>query len=309
MAFRWLDMDNFPRRAHFEYFSGLAYPYVGTTANVDITDALKRIKEEKLPFFLAVCYCAARAANGVPELRQRIKEGRIVEFDQCRVSHTVELEDETFCYCTLENEPDLAAYAAAGRKAQEAAKEKEEPLEPLFSVTRGPGDQEWPQPQCDATFLRAWEEAYGRYWSFGQGRKEEMGPPQSDPVFEEGDLPPEEEESGGEDEEAPPLPDLNGSGGEEDAEGDASAGDAGPSSASGSTATVAALVWIRPEDSVTGTRWTSPPSAILRVASDSRVRGRRTRWATSRESAAVPAIRASITPTKLRYWAERWANR
>ena len=28
-----------------------------------------------------------------PELRQRIKEGRIVEFDQCRVSHTVALED------------------------------------------------------------------------------------------------------------------------------------------------------------------------------------------------------------------------
>ncbi|MDE6932065.1 MAG: chloramphenicol acetyltransferase [Oscillospiraceae bacterium] len=124
MAFRWLDMDDFPRRAHFEYFSGLAYPYVGTTANVDITDALKRIKEEKLPFFLTICYCAVRAANGVPELRQRIKEGRIVEFDQCRVSHTVALEDETFCYCTLENEPDLAAYAAAGRKAQEAAKEK-----------------------------------------------------------------------------------------------------------------------------------------------------------------------------------------
>ena len=92
---------------------------------------------------------------------------------------------------------------------QEAAKEKEEPLEPLFSVTRGPGDQEWPQPQCDAAFLREWKEAYGRYWSFGQGRKEEMGPPQSDPILEEGDLPPEE--SGGqEEEEAPPLPDLEG---------------------------------------------------------------------------------------------------
>ena len=122
MAFRWLDMDDFPRRAHFEYFSGLAYPYVGTTADVDITDALKRIEEERLPFFLTICYCAARAANGVPELRQRIKEGRIVEFDQCRVSHTVALEDETFCYCTLENEPDFCAYLEAGRKAQEEAK-------------------------------------------------------------------------------------------------------------------------------------------------------------------------------------------
>lgn len=122
MAFRWLDMDDFPRRAHFEYFSGLAYPYVGTTANVDITDALKRIKEEKLPFFLTICYCAVRAANGVPELRQRIKEGRIVEFDQCRVSHTVALEDGTFCYCALENVPDFYGYLEAGKEAQAAAK-------------------------------------------------------------------------------------------------------------------------------------------------------------------------------------------
>ena len=61
-----------------------------------------------------------------------------------------------------------------------------------------------------------------------------MGPPQSDPIIAVGDRPPE---SGGEEgEEAPPLPDLNGSGGEEDPEGDASAGDAGPSSASGSSA-------------------------------------------------------------------------
>ena len=34
------------------------------------------------------------------------------------------LEDETFCYCTLENEPALAAYLESGRKAQEEAKRK-----------------------------------------------------------------------------------------------------------------------------------------------------------------------------------------
>lgn len=139
MAYHWLDMEHFPRREHFAYFSSLAYPYVGTTANVDITDILKKIKGEKLPFFLTVCYCAARAANGVPELRQRIKDGKIIEFDRCRASHTVALEDGTFCYCTLEDEPNLRAYLDAGRRAQEAAKRQasiaedpEEALEKFF---------------------------------------------------------------------------------------------------------------------------------------------------------------------------------
>lgn len=139
MAYRWIDMERFPRREHFAYFSSLAYPYVGTTANVDITDILQKIKREKLPFFLTVCFCAARAANSVPELRQRIRDGRIVEYDRCRVSHTVALEDGTFCYCTLEDEPDLYAYLDAGRRAQEAAKRQasieedpEETLEKFF---------------------------------------------------------------------------------------------------------------------------------------------------------------------------------
>lgn len=139
MAYQWIDMERFPRREHFAYFSSLAYPYVGTTANVDITDILQKIKQERLPFFLSVCYCAARAANSVSELRQRIRDGRIVEYDRCRVSHTVALEDGTFCYCTLENEPDFYAYLGAGRQAQEEAKRQasieedpEEALEKFF---------------------------------------------------------------------------------------------------------------------------------------------------------------------------------
>lgn len=84
-----------------------------------------------------------------------------------------------------------------------------EPPEPLFSVTRPAGAEDWPQPDCDAAFARAWRDRYDQYWLFGQGRKEELGPPQSDPVIEEGDLPSEPPPDSSE-EEAPPLPDLDG---------------------------------------------------------------------------------------------------
>ena len=128
-------MASYKRRDHFAYFNSMAYPYVGTTANVDITLLLKKIKGEKLPFFLSVCWCAARAANAVPELRQRIRGNEIVEFDCCQVSHTVALEDGTYCYCTLEDSPDFYAYLAKGKQAQEEAKRQasiaEDPEETL----------------------------------------------------------------------------------------------------------------------------------------------------------------------------------
>ena len=63
MSYKTIDMPAYPRRAHFDYFRSLAYPYVGTTVNVDITALVGRIKRTSLPFFLTVCHCVARAAK------------------------------------------------------------------------------------------------------------------------------------------------------------------------------------------------------------------------------------------------------
>lgn len=139
MQYHVIDLANYSRRDHFAYFSAMAYPYVGLTVNVDITGLLRKIRAEKLPFFLTACYCAVRAANAVPEFRQRILDGRIIQFDACRASHTVALENGTFCFCVLENAPNLADYLSMGRAAQEAAKTRptieedpEEALDKLF---------------------------------------------------------------------------------------------------------------------------------------------------------------------------------
>ena len=135
MSYKTIDMPAYPRRAHFDYFRSLAYPYVGTTVNVDITALVGRIKRTSLPFFLTVCHCVARAANSVPEFRQRIVDGGIVEFDRCRTSHTVALEDGTFCYCTLEHGLPLRVYLTVAEQAQAQAKERrsieEDPAEAL----------------------------------------------------------------------------------------------------------------------------------------------------------------------------------
>lgn len=122
MKYKYIDMDTYKRRSHFDYFSSLTYPYAGVTVNVDITDFLKVVKEKNLPFFLTFCYCVSRAANSVPQLRQRIMEGKIIEFENCKTSHTVALEDETYCYCTLDSAMPFSDYLPYALQAQENAK-------------------------------------------------------------------------------------------------------------------------------------------------------------------------------------------
>lgn len=122
MYFKQIDMDRYKRKAHFEYFKSLAYPYVGVTVNTDITKLLKVIKSEKLPFFLTFCYCVSRAGNRIPEFRQRISGDGIIEYINCPTTHTVALDDGTYCYCDLTSELPFDEYIIYAADEQEKAK-------------------------------------------------------------------------------------------------------------------------------------------------------------------------------------------
>lgn len=121
-SYRRIPLETYPRRAHFAYFKAMAQPYAGITAKVDITDFLSKVKAGKYPFFLSFLYCAARGANAVPELRQRIWGEEILEFSHCPTSHTVALPDGTYCYCTLSSDQPFSQYLPQAIRAQEAAK-------------------------------------------------------------------------------------------------------------------------------------------------------------------------------------------
>lgn len=124
MDYKYLNMETYKRKNHFEYFNSLAFPYVGLTVNVDITDLLKTIKEKKLPLFLSICYCVSKAANRVPEFRQRILNNQIVEYGYCLTSHTVALNDGTYCYCDLDSNRSFEDYICYAINEQEKAKQR-----------------------------------------------------------------------------------------------------------------------------------------------------------------------------------------
>ena len=53
MSERILNMERYERRAQFDYFRSLAYPYLGVTVEVDVTDYLARLNAAGYPFFLS----------------------------------------------------------------------------------------------------------------------------------------------------------------------------------------------------------------------------------------------------------------
>ena len=133
MNYKYIDMETYKRKSHFEYFNSLAYPYVGITVNVDITELLQVIKAKKLPFFFTICYCVSRSANQIAEFRQRILDNQIIEYDHCRTSHTVALSDGTYCYCDLDSSYSFEDYISYAAQEQEKAKQ-------MNSITEEPED-------------------------------------------------------------------------------------------------------------------------------------------------------------------------
>ena len=118
---KYIDMETYPRRSHFEYFGSLAYPYVGFTANVDVTNPIRFAKERGASTFLAILYVAVKAANAVPELRQRIIDGKIAEYDYCNIGYTVALPDKTFCNCYTESRMSIEDFFVDAKARQEEA--------------------------------------------------------------------------------------------------------------------------------------------------------------------------------------------
>lgn len=98
---KYVNIENWKRKDHFNYFKQLDYPHFNICGNVDITSFYKYIKENELPFFITVLYASTKAANSVKEFRFRIRGEEVVEHENVNPSFTVLTEEEVFSFCEV----------------------------------------------------------------------------------------------------------------------------------------------------------------------------------------------------------------
>ena len=138
----FIDMKCYERKAHFEYFKSLQYPYVGVTVNQDVTDAYCFSKSAGESFYLTFLHAVALAADNVPELRQRIRNNQIVEYSECPTSHTERTREGSYCYCTLHHHMDLKDYFACAKEARRRCADngitEEEYVESMYFISTLP---------------------------------------------------------------------------------------------------------------------------------------------------------------------------
>lgn len=89
-----IDIANWNRKEHFEFFSKMASPYFGITTEVNCTRAFQKTKENKISFFAYYMHQSIRAVNAIPEFKLRIIDDKVFELAPIDVGTTIERKDE-----------------------------------------------------------------------------------------------------------------------------------------------------------------------------------------------------------------------
>jgi chloramphenicol O-acetyltransferase type A len=105
-----IDLENWKRREHFNYFCSLDDPYWSMVTELDCTRTRMQAKEKGYSFFLSYLHKALQAVLEVEELRLRLVNGQIVCYDEIHASATILRGDETFGCCFIEFKHDFAEF-------------------------------------------------------------------------------------------------------------------------------------------------------------------------------------------------------
>ncbi|MEL6557909.1 MAG: chloramphenicol acetyltransferase [Bacteroidota bacterium] len=105
-----LDLDNWSRRSHFDFFKDFDEPFFGVTANVDCTYAFENYKNLNTSFFLYYLYQSLVVVNSIEEFRYRIEGEKVFVYDEIGASATINRPDGTFGFSYLNFHKDFKTF-------------------------------------------------------------------------------------------------------------------------------------------------------------------------------------------------------
>ena len=111
---KFIDMDFWPRREIFDFFTAAGRPFYSVTFRLDVARAYRYAKINSLSFYHCMTWLVTKAANSVEAFRYSIEDGRVAVLDERRPSFTdMKKGADFFHICTMDFvDGDIAAYCA-----------------------------------------------------------------------------------------------------------------------------------------------------------------------------------------------------
>ncbi|UQZ88247.1 CatA-like O-acetyltransferase [Deltaproteobacteria bacterium Smac51] len=121
-SYKIINKTEWPRSELFDFYQTFNDPCFHVSVSLDGQRLYEYAKGRGESFFLLTLYAILRAANLVPQMRQRVMGGDIIEFDQLAVMTPIMTGHEMFRQIWCEYAPDFAAFAQAAAPEAAAAR-------------------------------------------------------------------------------------------------------------------------------------------------------------------------------------------
>ncbi|MGE0076444.1 MAG: CatA-like O-acetyltransferase [Bacteroidales bacterium] len=99
---RLLDIENWERRDHFNFFRKFEEPFWGVTVEINCTLAYDYCKKNSLSFFLYYLHKSLVAANFIEPFRYRIADDRVYVYNTVNASPTINRDNGTFGFAYMD---------------------------------------------------------------------------------------------------------------------------------------------------------------------------------------------------------------
>jgi chloramphenicol O-acetyltransferase type A len=93
--FHYIDLENWERREHFEYYRNQLKCSYNLTVQLDVTNLLKKVKQHQLKFYPCMIYCISKIVNETQEFKMAVdSEGKLGYYDVIHPNYTIFHEDD-----------------------------------------------------------------------------------------------------------------------------------------------------------------------------------------------------------------------
>lgn len=120
---RVIEKETWPRKELFDFYQKFDAPCFNISVSIAAQPLYDYAKRRNESFFLLALYAILRAANAVPQIRQRVMDGNIVEFEKIAVMTPIMTEQELFRQIWCEYEPTYAEFVKDAAAKVEAARQ------------------------------------------------------------------------------------------------------------------------------------------------------------------------------------------
>lgn len=128
--YKVLDLTQWPRQQHFEFFKGFSQPFMNICCDLDAKTLFQYCRAQQIGFFSAYMFLLMKSINRLEPFKYRLVAGEVRIYQEIAISVAIMAEDQSFRFCTVPYADDFSGFIDNLAVARETALSQ-----PFFSTT------------------------------------------------------------------------------------------------------------------------------------------------------------------------------